>query len=270
MLGSLGIKSSSVQTLKGLYSDFPCVKRMFLCEGGTGTYAAPDIVSGAALLSFAWVSTGPFTSYMNVNSEATYPTGHHNVALSSGSWDQPARKSAIYFLYGRFTSTADGSWSFGFGDSTPNNVEIVFSQVNGVTGYSVCKFNPNQSIFIPDILSGQYVPHRSGSVLGFIGLIIDETNQQFTFFMTDDNDNYISASRPISDYPDYAGCNLPATYSMGRADAATVDPGIVDLGVIGQFVFSTTPTDISEAFSSMAVNWRNGNKTIWEAWKGRT
>lgn len=258
MLGGLSPVSSSGSSKTGYLKQFGCLKHYWFCEGGTGTYAATDAISGAALQSNGWVSTGPFASYMSVLNEIV----HHNINLSSGSWTQMGRTSSMWLLCGKF----DGIFSFGFGDSTPNNIEIVFTQNATPVPFAFCKFNAGQLLTIPPV-SDPFSTGLDSGVTSMLGFYIDEQNGNFGIFFTDVNGDYHGYELPISGYSDYTGCNIPATYSMGRDVVTSSLSGIVDLTAIAVFKFSQLPTNLSTDIEWMRDKWASGRKILPDSWK---
>lgn len=260
MLGGIGneVPATVGQSLIGSYSDFPCVKRAFICESGSVTTEMIDVVSGARLASMPWTMTSPFSSYMNVLNE----TVHHNIALAAGSWPQVGRNSSIWLLSGRF----DGVYSFGFGDSTPNNIEIVLTVDGTGNPYVFAKFISGQLLTM-SITTGVL----SSTTTCLMGLIINEDFGAFEMFIVNASGVYISSTAQIADYANYVGCNLPATYSIGRDVVTSGLSGIVDLSLISVIEFANgLPSTYQADLTELSANFAAGRKVFPANWKGRS
>jgi len=263
MLGGIGNEAPATvgQSLAGSYSDFSCAKRAFICESGSVTTEMIDVVSGARLASMPWTMTSPFSSYMNVANE----TVHHNIALASGSWPQPGENISIWMLCGKF----DGNFSFGFGDSTPNNIEIVLTQFTGVSIVATIKTSSGTSQHVPNYLAGRYTESvMLASATSVIGLLINGTTS-LTLFYTDSNGVYHEYTEPfLAGEPAFAP---PATYSMGRDVVTSGLSGIVDLSLISVIEFANgLPATYQEDLTELSANFAAGRKVFPANWKGRT
>lgn len=269
MLGGIGNESPAAvgQSLVGSYAAFPCVKRAFICESGSVTTEMIDVVTGARLASMPWTMTSPFSSYMNVLNE----TVHHNIDLAAGSWPQPGENISLWLICGKF----DGNFSFGFGDSTPNNIEIVLTQFTGVSivatiktpiigGGSLVQQN------VPNYVAGRYTPSTmQAGTTSLVGLLVNG-RESLTLFYTDASGVYHEVTEVFEDIA--TAFNPPATYSIGR-DVVTSGglSGIVDLRLINVVEFANgLPPTYKEDLTELSANFAAGRKVFPANWKGRS
>lgn len=259
MLGSLAA-SSTIQTHKGHYSDFPSLKRFFQIEHGTATVEAICAVSGTKFVSMPWTATTAFSGYMQVLNESI----HHNINLAEGTWPQISDgQESIWLVCGKF----DGVYSFGFGDSISGQ-EFVFSQLAGLPVVAFSEelvSGGSNSQFVPSISDVGALPALDSTVTSMHG-VIHKGNEALTCFITDTDGNYYEHTDEL--LYDFVNPTFPATYSMGRDVITSGLSGIIDLSAIAVFVFDDgIPSDYKEAIEWMRTQWATGRKVIWPSWR---
>jgi len=267
MLGAVPVSGS--QTLKGHYSDFPSLKHFFPMSMGTqSAYKLVDVVGGIKLAALDWTETSSGAVVPDIDSEASFPTGHHNVDLDTGQWVQPDEKDCIWLICGKF----NGNFSFGYGDSLAGP-EVVFSQFTNPTAFVSGGIDiPGDTPSWFGFSEAQHDPSVT-SMQGWFTIGADVGSGVNGLFITNPDGSYAEETELVTDENQARNFN-PGTYSIGRKyDVARVgaESGIVDLSGIAVFVFENgMPGDYQEAIAWMRKEWSAGRKVIWPNWKNLT